>query len=249
MSDHRQKIKYANSMSMESKTFNLFSDYLYPRYIKDPRYFPILIVTAIIASHLKLTTFVGIAVIVNLFATISGYLINDIEDREDDVNSPGKRFINPFGYKIWNTLSGYVSLISIGLATLILSYFFNGLMPGLIILSNLLIGYLYSWKNLRLKSMPIIDILSHTYFLGVSTMIYFVFLPNAAWNLKTTLLILTVFFASAHSDLDNEYRDFDDDEKAGIRNSASYLGKKATLVLTRLSLSAAVVMGILGILI
>src|SRR3972149_6924969 len=104
--------------------FNPVKDYLYPRYIKDVFYFPFLIIIALFFTKNPLNISVFVAIVVNLFATIFAFLINDIEDREDDAKSPGKRFINPFGYGIWKVELGWIALVMIVLFTLCVRFFF-----------------------------------------------------------------------------------------------------------------------------
>ncbi|OGM57482.1 hypothetical protein A3E46_00605 [Candidatus Woesebacteria bacterium RIFCSPHIGHO2_12_FULL_46_16] len=226
--------------------FNPVKDYLYPRYIKDVFYFPFLIIIAVFFTKSPLNISVFVAIVVNLFATIFAFLINDIEDREDDAKSPGKRFINPFGYGIWKVELGWIALVMIVLLTLGMSFVFNGTLPALIAFSILLTGGLYSWKKLRLKNIPVLDISTHAYFFATSTVLYFSLLPASTWSHATWLTLIAVFLASAYGDLSNEYRDFEDDRKSGLKNSAYYLGKKPTQALAYLLLSLSTVLIAIG---
>ena len=231
---------------MIPKSFNLVEDYLYPRYIKDVLYFPFLIIVAIFFTKSPLNTSVFIAILVNLLTTIFAFLINDIEDREDDAKSPGKRFINPFGYGIWKVELGWIALVMLVLSTLSLSFVFNGTLPALIAFSILLTSGLYSWKKLRLKNIPVLDILTHAYFFATSTVLYFSLLPTSTWNHITWLALIGVFLASSYGDLSNEYRDFEDDRKSELKNSAYYLGKKPTQTLAYLLLSLSTILIAIG---
>ena len=226
--------------------FNPVKDYLYPRYIKDVFYFPFLIIIAVFFTKSPLNISVFVAIVVNLFATIFVFLINDIEDREDDAKSPGKRFINPFGYGIWKVELGWIALVMIVLLTLGMSFVFNGTLPALIAFSILLTSGLYSWKKLRLKNIPVLDISTHAYFFATSTVLYFSLLPASTWSHATWLTLIAVFLASAYGDLSNEYRDFEDDRKSGLKNSAYYLGKKPTQALAYLLLSLSTVLIAIG---
>ena len=226
--------------------FNPVKDYLYPRYIKDVFYFPFLIIIAVFFTKSPLNISVFVAIVVNLFATIFAFLINDIEDREDDAKSPGKRFINPFGYGIWKVELGWIALVMIVLLTLGMSFVFNGTLPALIAFSILLTGGLYSWKKLRLKNIPVLDISTHAYFFATSTVLYFSLLPASTWSHATWLTLIAVFLASSYGDLSNEYRDFEDDRKSGLKNSAYYLGKKPTQALAYLLLSLSTVLIAIG---
>ena len=213
---------------MKPTSFNPVRDYLYPRYIKDVLYFPFLISVAVFFTKSPLNLTVFIAVVVNLLATIFAFLINDIEDREDDAKSPGKRFVNPFGYGIWKVEVGWTALVMIVILAIGMSLVFNGMLPALIAFSILLTGGLYSWKKLRLKNIAMLDIITHAYFFATSTVLYFSLLPTSTWNFATWLALVGVFLASSYGDLSNEYRDFEDDRKSKLKNSAYYLGKKTT---------------------
>ena len=228
------------------RSFKPVTDYLYPRYIKDVVYFPFLIIAAVFftKSPFNVSTFIAIAV--NLFASIFAFLINDIEDRGDDAKSPGKRFINPFGYGIWKVEFGWIALAMIVFLTLGMSFFFNGIFPALIAFTIFLTSGLYSWKKLRLKNMPILDVFTHAYFFATSTVLYFALLGSSTWNNAILFALIGVFLASAYGDLSNEYRDFEDDRKSGLKNSAYYLGKKPTRVLAYLFLSVSAILLTVG---
>jgi len=132
------------------------------------------------------------------------------------------------------------------LSTLSLSFVFNGTLPALIAFSILLTSGLYSWKKLRLKNIPVLDISTHAYFFATSTVLYFSLLPASTWSHATWLTLIAVFLASAYGDLSNEYRDFEDDRKSGLKNSAYYLGKKPTQALAYLLLSLSTVLIAIG---
>ncbi len=237
------------SISERVSQFNMFKDYIRERFIDQfVLFFPILIIISLLTVRVKIDMIVIIAIIANYLMSVSSFLYNDMEDREDDANTPTKKFINPFGYKIWSLKLGYILLAIIGIISIILSYIIGGFVLAFIAITNLLVGYLYSLKNLRLKSMPVFDVLSHSYLLGGATIIYFIFLPGAVIDYITITMTIALFIASFGSDFLHEYHDFDDDKNAGLNNSASYIGKKPSLYLSVVLISIAVILGVVTIL-
>jgi 4-hydroxybenzoate polyprenyltransferase len=72
---------------------------------------------------------------------------------------------------------------------------------------------------------------------------------TATISLWSILVLVGVMVYSIGGDLWNEYRDFEDDQKEGLRNTAAVLGKKRTKLFSKLLPLigiAAVVAGIFG---
>ncbi len=146
----------------------------------------------------------------------------------------GKRFHNVFSTGHVTVNTGYLVCLVLIVASLLVSSIIGGPLVLLIGLSNVVVGLLYSWKSIRLKSQPIIDILSHCYLLAISYPLFLLVLPGAQLDIWALLLTIALGAYSLGGDLDNEYRDFDEDTAAGLKNTASYLGKQNTMWVSRI---------------
>jgi 4-hydroxybenzoate polyprenyltransferase len=102
------------------------------------------------------------------------------------------------------------------------------------------LAHLYSWKPVRLKALPLLDILSHVLMLSTLLLLapYLVYdeSPREVWLFAASMTLM-----SAYGQLYNQARDFDADRAAGLHNTASLLGKKVTQGLAYFSVGGAVV--------
>jgi 4-hydroxybenzoate polyprenyltransferase len=153
----------------------------------------------------------------NLFLTAFGYMFNDVEDAEDDYHDIEKRKRN---------------LISSGEITRRQSYFFSFLLLSVGVLSLLmvnssvfilgiifaLVGFLYSWKPLRLKSKPYLDLISHMIFLGVLQFLitYLAFRPLDLFVIPFLMIVIPF---SMMNEIIHELKDYDVDESTNIKNT------------------------------
>ena len=214
----------------------IFREYIYQRFVEDIiiySYGPLLVVL-LIATRLPLNIELLLAITVNYVMYIFSFMYNDVEDRVEDANSPSKRFKNPFGYKVWSIETGFALLTVMAIFSIVVSWYIGGLVVTLIAISNLLMGLFYSMKRLRLKNYVVIDLISHSYLLAAVQALYFLAMPNAVNDPFSIAIAVGVTLFSVGGDLENEYRDFEDDQKAGLKNSAHYLGKENTHRLSRL---------------
>ncbi len=164
-----------------------------------------------------------------LSATAFGFMINDVEDAEDDSKDPKKVTRNPISAKLITKKLGYLASFSVALISLLLFALF-GLDMLLVGFSMILGGFLYSWKKVRFKNLPLIDFISHSYiFGGALVMSGYLAFTHFAWDLLIPALAISAF--SAAGDLYNEIRDFTVDRKTNLKNTASFLGEKGTLLL------------------
>jgi 4-hydroxybenzoate polyprenyltransferase len=120
-----------------------------------------------IISPQNLFSYVTIEIFLsNLLLTAFTYTFNDVEDAEDDYFDTNKRKRNPVTRQEIPKKQGHIFsfiLLATGLLLLYLissSIFFVGVIFSFI-------GFIYSWKPIRLKSIPILDLVSHILFLGV----------------------------------------------------------------------------------
>ncbi len=213
-------------------------------------FYPFVMILGIIATKAPLNLQTILLIIANLFILISTFIVNDIVDADDDALDPAKVNRNAISAGRITKIEANVFLvliISISLIILIfvgLSAFAFG---GIIII----IGLFYSIKPIRLKSYPIIDVLSHAFFLGSAEIYIFTTIYGAQSDLITMLIAGGVFLVSAGGDLYNEYRDWEVDRQVGLQNSASFLGfeltKKLNKIFNFLGISLIAIGVILGI--
>jgi 4-hydroxybenzoate polyprenyltransferase len=252
----------------------LWKEYIFPRLIIDIAFFFLLLCAlGIIVARLSFSLPVVIGMIVNYLILVFAFIINDIEDREDDADctyqpmstldnlrlmigmqpsqskTPGvKRFRNIFSNDAVLPETGYLVLTIIAFLVIALSFLAGDLAVVLISIAALIVGFCYSWKGIRLKSLPILDLLSHSFLLAGVQVLYFLVYPGAERSIWGILMFLAVFFNSLSGDLRNEYRDFEEDQRHGIKNTSTYLGKNLTYILSNI-VNVVSVLGVVVILI
>jgi 4-hydroxybenzoate polyprenyltransferase len=174
-------------------------------------------------------------VVANFLAMTYAFMINDTEDAEEDAQDPKKRLRNPISNGSLTRSEGWwVSNITFLISLAIYAYvaFTTGLVnvfwAGLI---ALIISFLYSWRKVRLKAMPVIDVLTHMYMLSGSIFLtsYLAFSNNL--SLAGWAAFIAVMIVSGYGQLDNEIRDFETDVKTKIKTTATIMGKKPAIIL------------------
>jgi len=186
-------------------------------------FYPFLIMFGFISTRTYINLMSITVSISLLLLLIASFVINDIEDSEDDAKDPKKVKRNPISAGIITKNEGYTFFVAINLLALLPLLFIN----TAIVLAGFLtavVGYVYSASPLRLKSRPIVDVLSHGFFLAGAQIIIFALLPNNIADNKTLLTFLGIYLFSMGGDLYNEVRDWVVDRKVGLKNSASFLG-------------------------
>lgn len=165
--------------------------------------------------------------VANWLAVGFAFMINDVEDAPDDALDPAKVLRNPISAGVLSPRIGrLLSYVVAALAALL--YAAVGLGPFIAGLACLILAYLYSWRPIRLKAIPIADLISHAALLAGLQFLtaYLAFGGGPAWQWVFPLgLVLAI---SLYGQLFNELRDFDGDLKAGVTHTASYIGPRAT---------------------
>ncbi|MEP7103238.1 MAG: UbiA family prenyltransferase [Candidatus Dojkabacteria bacterium] len=189
-------------------------------------YFIPLTIISIFASGFKVSIFdYVIAILVSLSVHCYSFIVNDCEDAEDDAMDPKKVHRNPISDKFITYKQGLMFLQITSFPTLIIVLVFQSIPASLIILSALLAGHFYSWKTVRFKSYPFIDLLSHCYALGVFQVVYFMLLSNGENSLIGVFSIVGIGLFSMGGALYNQIRDFEVDVKSKLNNTAITIGK------------------------
>jgi 4-hydroxybenzoate polyprenyltransferase len=155
------------------------------------------------------------------------FMINDVEDAPDDARDPAKARRNPISAGMLSARRARAwSFVVAGLALIL----YAALGPGPLVAGSacLLLGFLYSWRPVRLKAIPIIDLFSHAAMLAGLQFLaaYWTFAGAAASHWISPALMVLAF--SLYGQLFNELRDLQGDLEAGVTHTASYLGPRAT---------------------
>jgi len=164
-----------------------------------------------------------VVVLANELAVGFAFMINDVEDAADDALDPGKRQRNPVSAGLLTRRTAYAaSAVVAALSTALFALLGRG--PFLVGAASLVIAFLYSWRPIRLKAIPFIDLVSHALMLAglqfIASYVTFseTFGPRFYWPLAMVLAI------SVYGELYNELRDLEGDERAGVTHTASRLG-------------------------
>lgn len=157
-----------------------------------------------------------------LLYTSFAFMFNDIEDADDDSKDKLKRKSNMVSNGSLDKNEAYfVSFIFAFLSMLI--YFLLGptqLFWGMI---ALLLGLFYSWRKIRLKSLPIIDLLSHGFGVSLGFIISISLYPERIAPFQIILIGGALFLSSVLGDMRNEIRDHDVDRSTGLNNTAKFI--------------------------
>jgi len=144
-------------------------------------------------------------------------VFNDLEDAEDDYHDVEKRMRNPIASGEITRRQSYLFnlfLLSVGLL-LLLSI---GPFVFLLGINYAFVGFVYSWRSLRLKSRPILDLVSHVLFLGVLQFLttYAALRPLDLFVVPFLMIIVPF---SLMNEIIHEMKDFDVDKKTKINNT------------------------------
>jgi len=168
----------------------------------------------------------AVVLLANELAVGFAFMINDVEDAADDALDPAKAKRNPVSAGLITPRTAYMaSFIVAALSAALFAAL--GRWPFSAGMTCLVIAFLYSWRPVRLKAIPFVDLVSHAFMLAGLQMIasYVTFAttlgPRFYWPLAMALAI------SAYGELYNELRDLAGDLKAGVTHTASRLGADA----------------------
>lgn len=171
--------------------------------------------------------FVGVWV-ANWLAVMFAFMINDVEDADDDALNPQKINRNPVSAGTISPRAATIaSFVVAGAAWAI--YFALGFWPFVLGTISLIIGYIYSWRRIRLKNMAFLDMASHCMMLaGLQFLPGYMAFDNRPDNFYWLFPFTFVTSVSLYGELFNELRDLDGDLKAGLRHTAATIGPRLT---------------------
>jgi 4-hydroxybenzoate polyprenyltransferase len=171
-----------------------------------------------------------IVLVANWLAVGFAFMINDVEDAPDDALNPAKVERNPVSAGDLSVRSGRAASF-IGAVVAAALYAWLGLWPFVMGVTCLAMGYLYSWRRIRLKAIPVADLVSHALMLAGLQFLaaYFTFGRGPAWQWVFPLTFVVAI--SLYGQLFNQLRDFEGDLKAGVTHTASLVGPRAAHLL------------------
>ncbi len=165
----------------------------------------------------------------NTCLTAFTFSFNDLEDAEDDLYDLVKRERNVIANKSLEKKWAYLICGSLLLTGLAILYFVD---PRLTMMASILSlnSFFYSWREIRFKSVPFIDLVSHALAIGIQQLLitYSAFKPINSGILPYIGLVTSFSFATQ---LSQELRDYKVDEITRVRTTAHILGERGTLIL------------------
>jgi len=182
-------------------------------------------------------------ILANLLCVAFTFMINDVEDAQDDARDTAKAKRNPISAGLLSKNLGYFfTILTAALSAII--FYFLGPIPFWLGITCLLISASYSWRILRLKAIPVIDLLSHGLMLAGLQLLcaYYVINPYTGIHYDLVAPFIFVVAISVRGQLFNQVRDFECDIKAGIRHTTSIIGIKTAHFLMTALLTLAVIM-------
>ncbi len=172
-----------------------------------------------------------LALVANWLAVGFSFMINDVEDADDDALNPAKAQRNPVSAGRLDRRAAYVA--SFAAAILAGAAFYPlGLVPFWLGVVCLVIGFLYSWRLVRLKRIPIVDLISHSLLLaGLQYLCAYFTFASSATGAEWIAPFVFVMSISMYGELFNEVRDLEGDLQAGVTHTAAVVGEKGAHVL------------------
>lgn len=188
-----------------------------------------------------------LAIISNLFANFGTFAINDIADHIDDLQDPKKKQRNPISAGRLSIKEGWIVYIFFTLISIISAFAIYNQTKRIetVILSIIvnLLGFLYSEKPIRLKDVPILDVLSHGLFLGGLQVLlgFFSFSKFVSIQAQPLLLIAGAFtFISFYGQFTNQIKDYQVDKLTNVKSTTQKFGLEIAKFLKFGSLAIAV---------
>lgn len=167
-----------------------------------------------------------VVIAANSLAVSYAFMINDIEDASDDALDPMRAARNPISCGELSPRAGWAfsALFAAGAVSLFA-------LCGAWVLgiggSTLLLSHAYSWKQVRLKAWPVVDVISHGLMLSGLLILagHFTYnsVPGWAW-----LPIVSMTLFSVYGQLYNQIWDYEMDKAAGLQNTAILVGIRTT---------------------
>ena len=210
-------------------------------------YFWVVIITtvlgAIAASGHFSFNFI-LALLANWLVAGFAFSVNDVEDADDDAMDSNKINRNPVSCKLISKKTCYLFCLTTAVLAIAVLAFINlpSLTAGIL---TLILGFLYSFKRVRLKSVPVLDLLTHSLMLaGMQVLLVYLAFSATSVN-KVILPFVAVTLISMYGALHNQLRDEVVDGKTKINNTAKLIGVRKTKLLMSFLFTVATATGLL----
>jgi len=183
-----------------------------------------------------------VIVIANWFAVGFAFMINDVEDAPDDALSENKIKRNPVSAGLITPKTARIASFSVAIIALVL-FSLLGWKVFTIGLFSLILGFIYSQRGIRLKTIAFFDLISHCLMLAGLQFLSGYFTILGQFNDKWYFPFLFVVCVSLYGELFNEMRDIEGDRKANLQHTAIVLGEKKSHIVMIVILSIGVLSG------
>jgi len=188
-------------------------------------------------AHAALDGDVLTVTVANILAVTFAFMVNDVADAPDDARDPARGASNVVSCGELSARAAWFLAALVGALALV----FYAMLPLPALLTGtatLALGWLYSWRAVRLKALPVLDVIAHALMLSALLVLtgYLAFdaAPGRVWA-----VIVMAGLISAYGQLYNQVRDADQDRAAGLRNTTWVLGIRGARALMFTCLGAA----------
>jgi 4-hydroxybenzoate polyprenyltransferase len=172
-------------------------------------------------------------------------MINDIEDAPDDALSPSKINRNPISAGLITPRTARISTFIVGLLAAGL-FSLLGLLPFIFGMLSLILGYLYSFRGVRLKTIAFFDVFSHCLMLAGLQFLCGYYTYTSQLNQHWFWPFTFVMSISIYGELYNELRDMKGDREAQLKHTAIVLGDRVSHILMLTTLMVGIFSGIIS---
>jgi 4-hydroxybenzoate polyprenyltransferase len=197
----------------------------------------------VISAQGELTGRLFVLLLANWLGVGFAFMLNDIEDAPEDAFSEKNFDRNPISSGLISPHTARIATFVVGVTSAVL-FALLGLWPFIFGIASLMLGFLYSFKSIRLKAMPYVELISHSLLLAGLPFLcgYFSFniTLNRFWFWPFIFITAVNMLIVLHGELSDLARD----QKARLRQTAVQLGQRAAtnllIALVILVLSAGV---------
>jgi UbiA prenyltransferase family len=145
-----------------------------------------------------------LVLLANWLAVGFAFMFNDAEDAPDDALTPEKALRNPVTNGSLSLFEGHVASYAVA-ALAVLAYLPLGWLPTVSGILCMAFGHLYSWRRVRLKAVPILDVLSHGLMLAALQMLAAFYTFSGTLNVALVgpliSMVCASFYGSPHGQL------------------------------------------------
>ena len=211
-------------------------------------YFVVITTTlGIAAANGSLDWRLPIVLVANWSAVGFAFMINDIEDAPDDALSDNKIKRNPVSAGLITPRTARIATFIVGVVSAGFFYLL-GLWPFILGSLTLLLGYLYSSRKVRLKTVAFFDVLSHCLMLAGLQFLCGFFTYTSRLSQHWFWPFVFVMAISIYGELYNEIRDIEGDRAAKLRHTAILLGDRVSHILMLTILLLGILSGVVSFL-